>query len=209
MKFERITLGQSIMRYEVPLDIFTTINSIYETKFLQLPAANKALAGKIKNEHTIFHDGNDKLQKKNSFIPQNVFEWFISIFKHYLIYNNYQNSNLHLNSIWINEMKDNEYNPIHRHYGSLETGLSSVMILKLPTHFGNEYSAEHLPMNGKLQIIGSTSGQFAKMEYTPPMFLRDFYVFPYDMRHCVYPFNDTNQVRRTLAANCDVMLEKI
>ena len=36
------------------------------------------------------------------------------------------------------------------------------------------------------------------------MDLRDFYSFPYDMRHTVYPFNGTEDTRRTLAANCDV-----
>ena len=39
--------------------------------------------------------------------------------------------------------------------------LSSVMILKLPESFGVEYSSEQTPMNGKLQIMGSVSGQFA------------------------------------------------
>ena len=29
-------------------------------------------------------------------------------------------------------------------------------------------------------------------------------MFPYDMRHTVYPFNSTDEVRRTLASNCDV-----
>jgi len=37
----------------------------------------------------------------------------------------------------------------------------------------------------------------------PDMAERDFYVFPYDMRHCVNPFNGKG-FRRTLAANCDV-----
>ena len=41
------------------------------------------------------------------------------------------------------------------------------------------------------------------------MDLRDFYIFPYDMRHCVYPFNGTNETRRTLAANCDVQFDPI
>ena len=115
----------------------------------------------------------------------------------------------HINSIWINEMKANEYNPVHVHQGNLFTGLSSVMVLKLPNTYGVEYSAENAPQNGKLQILGSSSGQFAKVDYEPPMKLRDFYIFPYDMRHCVYPFNGTNETRRTLAANCDVLYNPI
>tara|TARA_B110000908_G_C10236809_1_gene443799 strand:- start:1852 stop:2193 length:342 start_codon:yes stop_codon:yes gene_type:complete len=101
-------------------------------------------------------------------------------------------------------MKQNEYNPNHIHSGSLFTGLSSVMVLKTPNTYGKEYSNEKSPTNGRLQIMGSATGQFCKTDYHPPMRVRDFYVFPYDMRHCVYPFNGTTEIRRTLAANCDV-----
>jgi len=101
-------------------------------------------------------------------------------------------------------MKANEYNPVHVHQGTLFTGLSSVMILKLPKNYGVEYSASDKPQNGKLQLLGSSSGQFAKIDYQPNLKERDFYIFPYDMRHTVYPFNSTSEVRRTLAANCDV-----
>jgi hypothetical protein len=101
-------------------------------------------------------------------------------------------------------MKANEYNPVHVHQGSIFTGLSSVMILKLPKNYGLEYSALDKPQNGKLQLLGSSSGQFANVDYQPDLKERDFFIFPYDMRHTVYPFNSTDEVRRTLAANCDV-----
>ena len=29
-------------------------------------------------------------------------------------------------------------------------------------------------------------------------------MFPYDVRHCVYPFNSTKEKRRTLVCNVDV-----
>ena len=77
------------------------------------------------------------------------------------------------------------------------------MILKLPKSYGVEYSAAEQPQNGKLQILGSSSGQFSHIDYQPNIKERDFYIFPYDMRHCVYPFNGPGW-RRTLAANMDV-----
>ena len=210
MKFKFIFLGQSVLRYEVPLDIFLSINHIYEQNFTRLAPANKQLVGKIENEHSIFYDGDDESKmKRHSLIPMNIQQWFMSVYDHYLQWNQIRNYKTHLNSIWVNEMKDNEYNPVHVHQGNLYTGLSSVMILKLPTHYGKEYSSEHQPQNGRLQILGSASGQFAKVDYQPPMQLRDFYIFPYDMRHCVYPFNGTDQTRRTLAANCDVLYNPI
>ena len=210
MNFNFTFLGQSILRYETPIDIFNTINSVYEQKFNQLEPANKQLVGKIKNEHSIFYNGEDESKmKRHNTLPDNVLDWFMSMFHHYLEFNHIRDYKTHLNSIWINEMKAHEYNPVHVHQGNLFTGLSSVMVLKLPNTYGVEYSAEGSPQNGKLQILGVANGQFAKIDYEPPMKLRDFYVFPYDMRHCVYPFNGTDETRRTLAANCDVLYNPI
>jgi hypothetical protein len=205
MKHKSIWLGQSVLKLEVPYDIFFAINEVYEKKFNKLHKANKQLIGKIENEHSLYYDGvdNDKMIKHNM-LPRNVLEWFYSAYRFYLKLNKVEQYQLKVTSIWVNEMKDNEYNPIHVHQGDLFTGLSSVMILTLPSHYGEEYSSKHNPMNGALQIIGNVNGQFANVDYTPQVKVRDFYIFPYDVRHCVYPFNSTNETRRTLAANCDV-----
>ena len=210
MNFNFIFLGQSILRYEVPLDIFISINQTCEEKFNQLNPANGQLIGKIKDEHSLFYDGDDESKmKRHNLFPKNVLDWFRTAFHHYLDFNKIIDYKTHINSIWINEMKANEYNPVHIHQGNIFTGLSSVMVLKLPNTYGVEYSASETPQNGRLQILGASSGQFAKVDYQPPMKLRDFYIFPYDMRHCVYPFNGTQDTRRTLAANCDVLYNPI
>ena len=209
-KFNFVFLGQSILRYEVPLDIFTTINNIYENNFDTLDPANKQLVGKIQNEHSLFYGGKDESKMKNhNKLTQDVIKYFMDMFRHYLNWNKIKEYDLHLNSIWVNQMKEHEYNPVHIHRGTLFTGLSSVMILSLPSTYGKEYSNEEVPQNGKLQILGSASGQFAKIDFQPKLKVRDFYIFPYDMRHCVYPFNSTNETRRTLAANCDVNFDPI
>jgi len=209
-KFNFVFLGQSILRYEVPLDIFTTINEIYQNNFDTLNPANKQLVGKIQNEHSLFYGGKDESKMKNhNRLTQDVLKYFMDMFRHYLDWNKIREYNLHLNSIWVNEMKEHEYNPVHIHRGTLFTGLSSVMILSLPSTYGKEYSNDEVPQNGKLQILGSASGQFAKVDFQPSLKVRDFFIFPYDMRHCVYPFNSTNETRRTLAANCDVQFDPI
>jgi hypothetical protein len=209
-KFNFVFLGQSILRYEVPLDIFTTINSIYQNNFDSLDPANKQLVGKIQNEHSLFYGGKDESKMKNhNKLTSDVIKYFMDMFRHYLNWNKIKEYDLHLNSIWVNQMKEHEYNPVHIHRGTLFTGLSSVMILSLPSTYGKEYSNDEVPQNGKLQILGSASGQFAKIDFQPNLKVRDFFIFPYDMRHCVYPFNSTNETRRTLAANCDVQFDPI
>jgi|TARA_R100001443_G_scaffold5000_2_gene13656 hypothetical protein len=207
--FKFVFLGQSVLRYEVPYDIYATINNVYESKYSNLKSANKQLVGKIEKEHSLFFDGpaNDKMASHNH-LTKDVLMWFHEKFKHYLEWNRIETYKMHLNSIWVNNMFEHEYNPVHVHQGKLFTGLSSVMILKLPESFGVEYSAAHTPQNGRLQILGSSSGQFAHMDYQPEIKERDFFVFPYDMRHCVYPFNGPG-MRRTLAANMDVDYDPI
>ena len=210
IKFNFVFLGQSVLRYKVPSDIFTTINRLYEDNINNLYPANAQLVGKIQKEHSLFYDGKDESKvKRHNMLTKDVTTYFINMFKHYLSFNKIRGYDFHLNSVWVNEMKEHEYNPMHIHRGMLFTGLSSVMILKLPSTYGKEYSASATPQNGRLQILGSSSGQFAKIDYQPPMEIADFYIFPYDMRHCVYPFNGTKETRRTLAANCDVLFDPI
>jgi len=205
MKFDFVYLGQTVLKYQVPLEVFVGLNDIYEKRKKELPKANKQLVGKIEDEVSLFFDGppNDKIHSHN-FLPKDILQWFDSIFNHYLSWNKIGENIRHINSVWVNEMKAHEYNPIHIHQGKLFTGLSSVMIMKLPTNTGIEYSAPDKPMNGQLQIIGAANGQFAKTDYSPKAKIGDFYVFPYDMRHCVYPFNGTKEKRRTLVCNMDV-----
>ena len=207
--FNFIFLGQSVLKYQVPLDVYNTINHIYETKYPELKPANKQLVGKIEKEHSLFFNGEDspKMTRHNH-LPQNVLQWFEQKFRHYLDWNKIKQYDLHFNSIWVNTMFQHEYNPVHVHQGSLFTGLSSVMILKLPESYGVEYSAAEQPQNGRLQILGSANGHFANVDYQPNIKERDFYIFPYDMRHCVYPFNGPG-FRRTLAANMDVQYDPI
>ena len=209
MKFNFIFLGQSVLKYQVPLDIYQAINYSYETKFKELKNANKQLVGKIKNEHSLFYAGEDQTKMtSHNHLPRNVLNWFLECMHHYLDWNKIKNYKTKLASIWVNEMKEHEYNPVHVHQGDLFTGLSSVMILKLPESMGIEYSSSDQPQNGRLQILGAANGQFANIDYQPETKERDFYIFPYDMRHCVYPFNGPG-LRRTLAANCDVAYNPI
>ncbi len=49
LNFNYIFLGQSVLTYEVPFDIFNTLNHIYETKKSMLPKANPQLVGKIQD----------------------------------------------------------------------------------------------------------------------------------------------------------------
>ena len=100
--FNFVFLGQSVLRYQVPFDVYDTINHIYESKYSELKPANKQLVGKIEKEHSLFYQGedNDKMTRHN-YLPQDVLNWFKQMFHHYLNWNlvGYYD----LTNIWISE----------------------------------------------------------------------------------------------------------
>ena len=205
MNFDFVFLGQSVLKYQVPLEVFVGLNELYETQKKHLPNASKQLAGKIPDEVSLFYAGptNEKMHT-HSYVSEDILKWFYSIFDHYLKWNKTQQYRMDINSIWVNEKKAGDYNPVHIHQGKLFTGLSSVMVLRLPKDFGPELTRPDQPMNGRLQILGSVTGQFVNADYSPQVKIGDFYVFPYDMRHVVYPFPNKKAKRRTLVCNCDI-----
>ena len=210
MNFESIFLGQSIIKYQVPLEVFVGLNELYETQKKHLPNATKQLAGKIPDEVSLFYAGpTNKRMHAHSYVSEDVMKWFYSIFDHYLKWNNISKYEMNIDSIWVNEMKAGDYNPVHIHKGRLFTGLSSVMILKLPKDMGPEIARPDQPMNGQLQIMGNVAGQFVHADYSPKMKIGDFYVFPYDVRHVVYPFTNKKAKRRTLVCNVDVNYDPV
>ncbi len=78
------------------------------------------------------------------------------------------------------------------------------MFLKIPKNYGKEISGTGYPTNGRLEFIGNTNGQFVFPNFTPTVEVGDFFIFPYDLQHVVYPFRKSKEFRRTLSANVDV-----
>ena len=199
-------LGQAIIKYDAPQHVLDEVNKIYEErKIRDLPATNKFLAGKIKDEFTVYHNEMNDSSKNFNNVSKKSLDWFQDQFQDYLGVVEKKSVTIRLSSIWVNEMYANEYNPIHTHSSKFSRiGLSSVMMLKLPSNYGKEYSRPDNPLNGQLQFVGNSGGQFSFTDFRPDVKIGDFFIFPYDMRHCVYPFNTTEEHRRTLAANVDV-----
>ena len=80
LKFDFVFLGQSILKYQVPLDIFYAINQIYEKNISGLKKANEQLVGKIEHEYSLFYQGADQTKMKNhNFLPRNVTDYFVKI----------------------------------------------------------------------------------------------------------------------------------
>ena len=186
-----IHLGQRILHFEVPEGLVEEINVLYESCSSYLKSYNDNLAGKIKKEHRV-----------DEALPESIKRYFEARFNDYLMEVKVMRF-AHPSSAWINEMVEHEYNPFHHHTGKTEIGLTSVLCLKKPDDYGIEIAREDDPANGRLELAGNGGGMFGYNQHKVDLEVGDLYVFPYDIKHGVYPFTGKG-VRRTLSYNCDM-----
>jgi hypothetical protein len=193
ISMESFTLGTIICRFKVPLEVIDEINKDYDNA-KDLPAHNKNLAGKIADEF-----------KVTDILSNNVKDLFTTCFRQYLKTVQKPLWHVSLENAWINDMKANEYNPFHFHTSPMtDLGLSSVLMLKRPSTYGKEYSREESPSNGRLEFTGGQQDPLSIPQNRVDAKVGELYVFPYTLLHGVYPFNGTDEIRRTLSYNCNL-----
>ena len=193
ISMESFTLGTIICRFKVPLEVIDEINNDYDNA-KDLPAHNKNLAGKIADEF-----------KVTSILSENTKSLFTTCFQQYLHTIKKPFWHVSLENAWINDMKANEYNPFHFHTSPMtDLGLSSVLVLKRPETYGKEYSREDTPSNGNLEFNGGQQDPLSISQLRVDAKIGQLYVFPYTLLHGVYPFNGTDEIRRTMSFNCNL-----
>jgi len=189
-----VMLGSMIIKFTLPLPVIDEINKAYD-KAKNLQPWNTELAGKIEDEKLVTDILSDEAKGL-----------FVGCFQQYLKSIQKPWWGVSLSTAWINEMKANEYNPFHYHTSKKsDLGLSSVLMLKRPSTYGKEFSNPDDPSNGFLELTGGNQDPLGISNYRVDAQVGDFYVFPYTMLHGVYPFNGTEEVRRTMSYNCDLL----
>ena len=193
-----VMLGSMILKFTLPLPLIDEINKAYD-KAKNLQPWNTELAGKIEDEKLV-----------TDILSDEVKGLFVGCFQQYLKSIQKPWWGVSLSTAWINEMKANEYNPFHYHTSKKsDLGLSSVLMLKRPSTYGKEFSNPDDPSNGFLELTGGNQDPLGISNYRVDAQVGDFYVFPYTMLHGVYPFNGTEEVRRTMSYNCDLVKPEV
>ena len=194
-----VTLGSMIVKMPLPMGMIADINKIYDENVSEMKPLNDGLAGKIKDEHKISDHLTDELKG----IFKQAFEFYMTQIQKADQYE------VEPDRAWVNEMKAHEYNPFHYHTGmKSEVGLSSVLVLKRPDTYGEEITRKDSPHNGHLEFLGNDSSPIAVNQFRVDAQVGDFFIFPYTTLHGVYPFWGTDQARRTLSYNCDLIRKK-
>ena len=117
-----------------------------------------------------------------------------------------QNSKLILNQLWVNYQYKTEFNPYHDHSGVY----SFAIWMKIPYDWDDQ---KKLPQFHNINEGDIKAGNF-QFEYNDTLgFIRNFsyklsplyegfmVFFPASLRHCVYPFYDTDEPRISISGN--------
>ena len=187
--------GPSIARVKMSKELIDQLNNyvdkiiIDETKSENLNHGDK-LAGNVTQEFRLEDD----------FINSSGFGEFLfaSITNWIKFSENKEIKEIKIISSWIVRQFQNEYNPVHWHGGHI----SGVGYLKIPKTFGQGYQKkEKTNKNGQLELIHGSKQFLSPSSVIVTPQIGYFYFFPHYLMHTVYPFNETNEERRSVSFN--------
>mgnify|MGYP003137151467 FL=1 len=200
MSKSKIIQGKFVNKYKVPLDQIEDFNIKYDNLKKSLPSHGPNLAGAIKTELGItnFFQTMDLYDTLVANIQDFIKDWYATNFFKQPDASqpgDVPNHHIDILSVWVNDMKSNEYNPIHHH--NERVGFSTVLFLKLPGELIDDYEHKHKNKDGRLYFYHDNTNT----EVIPHV--GDFYVFRADHAHGVYPFRakDPEAIRRSMSFN--------
>jgi hypothetical protein len=107
------------------------------------------------------------------------------------------------NGPWINYQHKNEFNPLHSHSGDL----SAVIMIDVPEEISKEPKFGNCPSVGMLEFVYSNPGFFFSGSHKIVPETGQIFLFPADLKHCVYPFQ-SDVTRISMSFNvCDLQFD--
>ena len=189
--------GPSIARVKIPNDLIEILNSHVDkiisdekkTKDLDL---GSTLEGSVTQE----------LKLENDFITSSGYHKFLSdsVYTWIKLSENKEIKKFDLINSWIVRQFQNEYNPIHYHGGHV----SGVGYLKLPKSLGKSLQNKKNNFNGKLDLVHGSRQFLSESSFVVTPEIGYFYFFPHYLMHTVYPFNGSQDERRSVSFNAKI-----
>jgi len=194
-KYKTIFSNVGILSVDnIPFNVINYLNqNITDIKF------NHTLAGHIEKEYS-YSNWPDYI---DNFILKHTNE---NILKEY--YNKLKfvsmKKPLYLKSLWVNLQKKHEFNPIHDHIGIY----SFIIFLKIPYDLENENkvfptNSDIEPSTSKLSfLLTDNLGDIVEIKISvDKSFENKMIMFPSKMKHLVYPFYTSDDLRMTVSGN--------
>ena len=178
--------GPTLLKAKIPEELVNDFNKdcdeIVAKKKEQVDWSNQ-LAGRVKEE---WHISKDVLAK--------YYSWVGAITSRYLFPDNKQFEEMKgkfkvgIASGWYVRSFTGDFNPYHFHTGCQ---ISCVGFLRMPediTEYWKEEDKDHNPFGGYLDFRYGTIGLNCPNNIKVKPQVGDFYMFPANLDHCVYPF---------------------
>jgi len=180
----------------------TDMNAFFEAEPDSLMDYSDQLVGKVKQELYFTDAMRDLfLSEIKQFVGSynNTATIRNSYGKHMLDVKN-NNYSVQFISGWLVRQFENDYNPLHLHTGCR---MSCVGYLKLPEGINDEWEEDykdHHPSHGHIQFVHGTASTYSATNFMVKPQVGDFFLFPSELFHCVYPFK-TKGERRSFSVN--------
>ena len=190
--------GPSIARVKMPDILVENLNNYIDeiiadkNKSKQLDHGNK-LAGNVSQE----------LKLENNFITTSGFQKFLasSVSTWIKLSENKEIKEFKMIRSWVVRQFQNEYNPLHWHGGHV----SGVGYLKIPSSYGKGFQEkEKGNCNGQIDLIHGSRQFLSASDFLITPEVGYFYLFPHYLMHTVYPFNSTEEERRSVSFNAKI-----
>ena len=183
-------------------EFVTEMNRFFDTQGSKLSDYSDNLVGKVKSELHFSDPMRDLfVEEVKDFIGRyNQTATIRNSYGKNRLNTEMFNYSLQFVSGWLVRQFNTEYNPIHLH---TSCRMSCVGYLKLPEGIDKEWEEDykdHHPSHGHIQFVHGSAGNYSATNFMVRPQVGDFYVFPSDLFHCVYPFY-TKGERRSFSAN--------
>ena len=189
--------GPSIARVKIPNDLIEALNN-YVDKIISDEKKTKTLD----LGNTLEGSVTQELKLENDFIASSGYHKFLSdsVYTWIKLSENKEIKKFALINSWIVRQFQNEYNPIHYHGGHV----SGVGYLKLPKSLGKSPQNKKNNFNGKLDLVHGSRQFLSESSFVVTPEIGYFYFFPHYLMHTVYPFNGSQDERRSVSFNAKI-----
>jgi hypothetical protein len=189
--------GPSIARVKIPNGLVETLNN-----YVDKITSNEKKTKTLNLGNTLEGSVTQELKLENDFITSSGYNKFLSdsVYTWIKLSENKEIKNFNLINTWIVRQFQNEYNPIHYHGGHV----SGVGYLKMPNSLGKSPQNKKNNFNGKLDLVHGTRQFLSESSFVVTPEVGYFYFFPHYLMHAVYPFNGSQDERRSISFNAKI-----
>ena len=187
--------GPSIARIKMPDTLVENLNS-----YIDEIISNKNKIEQLNHGHKLAGNVTQELKLENDLITSSGFQKFLasSVSSWIKLSENKDIKEFKLIRSWVVRQFQNEYNPVHWHGGHI----SGVGYLKVPSTYGKGFQEkEQGHNNGQIDLIHGSRQFLSQSDFLITPEVGYFYFFPHYLMHTVYPFNSTNEERRSVSFN--------